>query len=140
MVEGRKLHFLTSGARTNDLVYHPLTDRPFDHRNALAIRPTVRASFPPPLSSAPFQQPLSTPLSFSRWKKKKKIIHRIESLFLNLLAPYSRIQVQMARGMECRFHVRSCSNRTSCLYGYVNIDTMCKVKLILFCNMFNNDY
>lgn len=105
MVEGRKLHFLTSGARTNDLVYHPLTDRPFDHRNALAIRPTVRASFPLPLprshSTTAFNNRSRSRSRVGKKKKRRKIIHRIESLFfLNLLIVRYWIQVQMARGIN----------------------------------------
>lgn len=105
MVEGRKLHFLTSGARTNDLVYHPLTDRPFDHRNALAIRPTVRASFPLPLprshSTTAFNNHSRSRSRVGKKKKRRKIIHRIESLFfLNLLIVRYWIQVQMARGIN----------------------------------------
>lgn len=68
-----------------------ITHWPFDHRNTLAIRPTVRASFPlsPHSSSAPFQQPLSTALVHRAFvhrvgRKKKKthhpcFIHRIFS-------------------------------------------------------------
>lgn len=138
MVEGRKLHFLTSGARTNDLVYHPLTDRPFDHRNALAIRPTVRASFPLPLprshSTTAFNNRSRSRSRVGKKKKRRKIIHRIESLFF-FKPPYCALLDSSSDGAwykhrECRFHVvRTCSNRASCLYGYVNPSTCVQSKI-----------
>lgn len=148
MVEGRKLHFLTSGARTNDLVYHPLTDRPFDHRNALAIRPTVRASFPLPLprshSTTAFNNRSRSRSRVGKKKKRRKIIHRIESLFF-FKPPYCALLDSSSDGAwykhrECRF--RSCSklfeSRVLSLWICESIHA-CKVKLILFCKMFNND-
>lgn len=67
-----------------------ITHWPFDHRNTLAIRPTVRASFPlsPRPSSAPFQQPLSTAFaSFVHRVGKKNPSSSFHRIFSNRSDP-----------------------------------------------------
>ena len=79
-----------------------ITHWPFDHRNTLAIRPTVRASFPlspPPLfrsiSTTAFNRSRPPRVRPPRWTKKKKthhpcFIHRIFSNRFDYSRPISR--------------------------------------------------